>query len=366
MKILAINPGSTSTKIAVFEDDKEIFKKSLVHTAEELKDFKNNNDQIPYRKQMILDALQENGLSLSDIDGFAARGGGQCSHVGGTYRVNERMVQEAHDEIYASHPALLGCQIAFMFEKETGKPSFMVNSPATDEMRQIARLTGIKGVYRICYSHALNQKEAARRYAESVGKAYEDLNLIVCHIGGGISVTAHEKGKMVDTNDILNGDGPMAPTRTGSIPAVDMIHLSFSGKTEKELMKFVRSQGGLSDHLGTFDAREVVERIKNGDIYAKNVYDAMIYQIGKYAGSMYAAMNCQLDGIVFTGGMAHDTYLVDRLKKQIGAMAPVAVLPGEFEMEALAHGAYDALLRHNAFEYTGIPVWTEKQLYETL
>ena len=171
---------------------------------------------------------------------------------------------------------------------------------------------------------------------------------------------------MVDTNDILNGDGPMAPTRIGSIPAVDMIHLSFSGKTEKELMKFVRSQGGLSDHLGTFDAREVVERIKNGDIYAKNVYDAMIYQIGKYAGSMYAAMNCQLDGIVLTGGMAHDTYLVDRLKKQIGAMAPVAVLPGEFEMEALAHGAYDALLHHNAFEYTGIPVWTEKQLYETL
>ena len=171
--------------------------------------------------------------------------------MGGIYRVNERMVQEAHDEIYASHPALLGCQIAFMFEKETGKPAFMVNSPATDEMRQIARLTGIKGVYRICYSHALNQKEAARRYAESVGKAYEDLNLIVCHIGGGISVTAHEKGKMVDSNDILNGDGPMAPTRTGSIPAVDMIHLSFSGKTEKELMKFVRSQGGLSDHLGT-------------------------------------------------------------------------------------------------------------------
>ena len=170
---------------------------------------------------------------------------------------------------------------------------------------------------------------------------------------------------MVDTNDILNGDGPMAPTRTGSIPAVDMIRLSFSGKTEKELMKFVRSQGGLYDHLGTFDAREVVARIKDGDIYAKNVYDAMIYQIGKYVGSMYAAMNCKLDGIVLTGGMAYDEYLVDKLKKQVGAMAPVAVLPGEFEMEALAHGVYDALVHNNAYEYTGVPVWTEKELYES-
>ncbi|MCD8028458.1 MAG: butyrate kinase [Erysipelotrichaceae bacterium] len=363
MKILVINPGSTSTKIAVFEDLNQIFKKNIIHTMDELNQFQNNNEQIPYRKQMILDALQENGYNIQNMDAFASRGGGQCSHIGGTYKVNELMVKEAYEEKYASHPALLGSQIAYQFMQETGKPAFMVNSPATDEMKQIARITGIKGVYRICYSHALNQKEVALRYAQSINEEYENLNLIICHIGGGVSVTAHEKGKMIDTNDILNGDGPMAPNRVGSIPTIDIIERCYEGYSKNEMMKFVRSQGGLYDHLGTTDAREIVEMIENGNHYAKNVYDAFIYQIAKYIGSMYIAMHCHCDAIILTGGIANDKYVTNQIKDYVESIAPVFIKPGEFEMEALAHGAYDALTKHNAYEYTGIPVWNESMLY---
>ena len=364
MKILAINPGSTSTKIAVFDNKREMFRKVLTHTPEDLALFSNNNEQIPYRKQMILDALCENSLSIQDIDVFSTRGGGQCSHIGGTYKVNELMVKEAHDEKYASHPALLGCQIAYQFCQETGKSAFMVNSPATDEMKQVARITGMKGVYRICYCHALNQKEVAHRYAASIGQDYTDLNLIVCHIGGGVSVTAHENGRMIDTNDILNGDGPMAPNRVGSIPAVNIINLCYQVNSREKVMKYVRSQGGLYDHLQTLDAREFVCRIKNGDVYAKNIYDAMVYQISKYIGSMYTALHCHVDAIILTGGIAHDTYLTEGIKNYIGGLAPIVIMAGEFEMEALANGAYEAVTRQSFYEYSGIPVWNESLLYK--
>ena len=364
MKILSINPGSTSTKIAVFEDEELIFKKSLNHTPEELKSFSCNNDQIDYRKQMILDALGENNISINELEGFVSRGGGQCSHIGGTYYVNKLMVQEAYEEKYASHPALLGCQIVYQFSKLTGKPAFMVNSPATDEMKQISRITGMKGVYRSCYSHALNQKEIALRYAKKVNKDYKGLNLIICHIGGGVSVTAHEKGLMIDTNDNLNGDGPMAPTRVGSIPAVDIVNYCYSGKSKNEVMKFIRSQGGLYDHLQTYDAKEVVERIKKGDKYAKNIYDAMAYQIAKYIGSMYVALHCKIDAIILTGGISYDEYMVSQIKEYVRDIAHIEVMAGEFEMEALNHGAYDALINNSAMEYTGVPVWNESMLYE--
>lgn len=364
MKILAINPGSTSTKIAVYENLTEVFTHTLSHSKEELSKYKCNNDQLPYRKGLILNALETHNLTIHDIDIFVGRGGGQCSHIGGTYRVNQLMVDEAHAEKYASHPALLACQIAFQFANETGREAYMVNSPATDEMKQVARITGMKGIYRICYCHALNQKEIALRYAESIHKDYSELNLIICHLGGGISITAHEQGKMIDTNDILNGDGPMAPTRVGSIPAIDIMNLCFSGKTKEEVSKFIRSQGGLYDHLGTFDVREIVSRIQNGDVYAANIYNALIYQISKYIGSMYVAMKCQVDAIILTGGIAHDEYMTNGVKEYVNRIAPVVIMPGEFEMEALVHGAYNAALNHSAYEYTGIPVWDEKQLYE--
>lgn len=362
--ILAINPGSTSTKIGLFDDLNERFTVSIRHSKEDLSEFHNNNEQLPYRKELIEKTLNERGVDMADIDVYVARGGGQCSHVGGTYRVNQLMVDEAYAEKYASHPALLANQIAFQFANQYGKEAFMVNSPATDEMKQVARLTGMKGVYRICYAHALNQKEVGLRYAEKVGKSYDDLNLIICHLGGGISITAHEKGKMIDTNDILNGDGPMAPTRVGAIPAIDIMNLCFSGKTKEEVSKFIRSQGGLYDHLGTFDAMEIDKRIENGDVYAKNVYDAMIYQIAKYIGSMHVAMRCKTDAIIFTGGIARDEYVIDGICSYVEDLAPIEIMAGEFEMEALVHGAYLAVKNGDAYEYTGIPVWTEEELYK--
>jgi len=361
--ILAINPGSTSTKIGVYRDVDEVFSKTLRHSAGDLAAFTCNNDQIDYRRQMIVDALTEHGLSLQDIDAFSGRGGGQCSHQSGTFRVNELMVQEAHDEKYASHPALLACQIAYQFSLATGKPAYMTNSPATDEMDELARFTGIRGVYRTCYTHALNQKEVAHRYAEAVGKPYEQLNLVVCHIGGGISVTAHRCGRMVDTNDIFNGDGPMAPNRVGSVPAKDMADICFSGETETEVSRFIRSRGGLYDHLGTFDVMEIKQRIESGDKYAKKVYDAMIYQIAKYIGSMAISCGGIVDQVVLTGGIAHDEYLCARIEEYVRSIAPTTVMAGEFEMEALANGALDAL-KNGAKEYTGIPIWNEKMLYE--
>lgn len=365
--ILCVNPGSTSTKIALFNGKHEVFCQALDHDPEELSGFACNNDQIPYRTQMILDALAEHGVALDDIAAFSGRGGGQASHVGGTYLVNELMVKEAREEKYASHPALLACQICHAFSKQTGAPAFMTNSPATDEMREEARITGLKGVYRVCYAHALNQKEVALRYAASAGHRYEDLDLVVCHIGGGVSVTAHRHGRMVDTNDILNGDGPMAPNRTGSIPAVDIINLAFDmaekGKSRKDVIKYVRSQGGLLNHLGTFDAREVVARIKSGDTYARHIYDAMAYQISKYVGSMYVALGCRCDAIILTGGIAHDDYLCGKIEGAVSAIAPIVRMPGEFEMEALASGALRVLDgEEEALTYTGIPVWDESML----
>lgn len=371
-RILCVNPGSTSTKIAVFDgadgELEEVFRENIQHSAEDLAGFSCNNDQIPYRTELILRALDEHGMTLDDMDAFGSRGGGQCSHVGGTYVVNERMAREAHDEVYASHPALLACQICYNFSLQTGRPAYMTNSPATDEMRQIARITGMKGCYRICYAHALNQKEAAQRYARSIGRPYEDLDLVVCHVGGGVSVTAHRHGRMVDTNDILNGDGPMAPNRTGSLPAQALVDRCFDamerGEGRRDVSRYVRSKGGLYDLLGTFDAREVRGRIDDGDVYAKNVYDAMCYQIAKYVGSMYVALGCRCDAIILTGGIAHDDYLCGRVEEMTGSLAPVVRMPGEFEMEALAHGALSALEDGIAMEYTGVPVWDESKLHE--
>ena len=367
-KILCVNPGSTSTKLALFDGPQELWRENLELDPAELSGFSCLNDQIPLRTQQILDALVAHGTSLEDIDAFSGRGGGQASHEGGTYLVNQLMVDEAHAEKYASHPACLACQICFDLGKRTGAPAFMTNSPATDEMRQIARVLGMKDVYRICYSHALNQKEIAQRYAESIGRAYEGLNLVVCHIGGGISVTAHHHGRMVDTNDILNGDGPMAPTRVGSIPAMDMVNLCYDaqkqGKTRTQMMRYVRGGGGLQELLGTFDAREIRASMDAGDIYAANVYDAMIYQIAKYVGAMSVALTMDVDAIVLTGGIAYDDCLCDGIEHWAGKIAPIVRMPGEFEMEALAHGACQAL-EHGAKTYTGIPVWEPESLHAT-
>ena len=358
-KVFAINPGSTSTKIAMFEGDKEVFSKNVSHDAEKLKEFKEIRDQFDYRKETILKELAEAGQTLEGVDAFSARGGGLVNIEGGVYQVGEKLLEHARVGYTVKHPATLGAQLADAFAKEYGGVAFVVNPPDVDEFTDVARVTGLKGVYRESRIHALNQKEIGIRYAAKLGKKYEDLNLIICHIGGGISVTAHNHGKMVDSNDIANGDGPMAPTRCGQLPVKDVVTMCFSGKyTEKEMREKITKTGGLVDHLGTSDAREVTEMIKNGNQYAKLIYDAMIYEIGKTAGSMAAVLCGKVDGIIFTGGISHDKYVVEKLTEMLGFIAPITVMAGEFEMEALAAGAIRVLSgKEEAKTYTGIPVW---------
>lgn len=358
-KVFAINPGSTSTKIAMFEGDKEVFSKNVSHDAEKLKEFKEISDQFDYRKETILKELAEAGQTLEGVDAFSARGGGLVNVEGGVYKVGEKLLEHARIGYTVKHPATLGAQLADAFAKEYGGVAFVVNPPDVDEFTDVARVTGLKGIYRESRIHALNQKEIGIRFAEKLGKKYEDLNLIICHIGGGISVTAHKHGKMVDSNDIANGDGPMAPTRCGQLPVKDVVTMCYSGKyTEKEMREKITKTGGLVDHLGTSDAREVTEMIKNGNQYAKLIYDAMIYEIGKTAGSMAAVLCGKVDGIVFTGGISHDKYVVEKLTEMLSFIAPITVMAGEFEMEALAAGAVRVLSgQEEAKTYTGIPVW---------
>ena len=358
-KVFAINPGSTSTKIAMFEGEKEVFSKNVSHDAEKLKEFKEISDQFDYRKETILKELAEAGQTLEGVDAFSARGGGLVNVEGGVYKVGEKLLEHARIGYTVKHPATLGAQLADAFAKEYGGAAFVVNPPDVDEFTDVARVTGLKGIYRESRIHALNHKEIGIRFAEKLGKKYEDLNLIICHIGGGISVTAHKHGKMVDSNDIANGDGPMAPTRCGQLPVKDVVTMCYSGKyTEKEMREKITKTGGLVDHLGTSDAREVTEMIKNGNQYAKLIYDAMIYEIGKTAGSMAAVLCGKVDGIIFTGGISHDKYVVEKLTEMLSFIAPITVMAGEFEMEALAAGAVRVLSgQEEAKTYTGIPVW---------
>jgi len=357
--IFAINPGSTSTKIALFENETEVFASNVPHDAARLKEFREIGDQLPYRKETIMSELAKRNISLRGTDAFAGRGGGLVGLEGGTYIINETLLHHARIGFTVKHPATLGSQLAHEFAATYGGKPFVVNPPDVDEFDIIARVSGLSDVYRESRGHPLNQKEVAIRYARDVGKRYEDLNLVISHIGGGVSVTAHKRGRMADSSDVINGDGPMAPTRAGAIPATAIIKMCFSGKyTEREMYDRITKTGGLVDHLGTSDVTEVLKRIRNRDGYAKIVYDAMIYQIAKNIGAYATVLKGRVDAILLTGGIAHDDYLVDRITERVEYIAPVVVYAGEFEMEALAAGALRVLAGHEqAKTYTGRPVW---------
>jgi butyrate kinase len=358
-RILAINPGSTSTKIAIFENDREVYKETIDHPAEKLRAFKEVQDQLNYRKETVENSVGSQGIPLDSIDVFVGRGGGLVPCLGGTYEITDTLVDHASRGMSGQHPAQLASQICRLLVNQYGGRGFIVNPPDTDEFDEIARVSGVKGLYRESRVHALNQKEIALRYCAQAGISYEKTNLIICHIGGGISVTAHRNGRMVDSNDIMNGDGPMMPTRSGSLPVLKVLKMAFSGKhTEKELTAKLNKDGGLVDHLGTADAREVEKRIKAGDQYAKLVYDAMIYQIGKNVGQCACVLEGKVDAILLTGGMSASDYVVGSLKKYIAWIAPVHTMAGEFEMEALAAGALRVMReQEKPLTYTGVPVW---------
>ena len=359
-RILAINPGSTSTKIAVFYSNELVFSKSISHDAETLKQYGGVDDQLHYRKDMVEQALRENGIDLTDIDVFVGRGGGLVPICGGTYVINEKLLEHARLGTAGKHPAQLAAQICELFSQQTGAPAYVVNPPDVDEFDDISRLTGLSDVFRESRIHTLNQKEVAIRYCNEQNRDYHSSRLIVCHVGGGISVTAHCNGRMIDSNDIMNGDGPMTPTRSGALPAIAVIQMAYSGKyTEKQLKERINKNGGFMDHLGTADAREVEARIEKGDAYAKLVYDAMIYQIAKCIGAYACSLRGQVDAILLTGGMAHSEYLTGKLGEYICWIAPVEIRAGEFEMEALAAGVVRVLEgQETVLIYSGEPVWT--------
>lgn len=359
MKIFTINPGSTSTKIALIQDDTVLFTKNVAHDAAKLAEFDGISAQLPYRKETILKILEENSISLDDTDAFVGRGGGLIAMEGGVYQVDDLMLDHAKRGANGvQHPAQLGPQIANEFAKQYDKPAFVVNPPDVDELQDLARMTGIKGVYRIIHLHALNLKETAIRHAASLGKAYEDCNFVVCHIGGGVSVSAHRNGKMIDGFDIVGGEGPMAPTRCGSISVSDLLRYA-KDKDLKDVKALCTKTGGFVSHLGISDAIELTDRAAKGDKEAEMVWNTMIYQISKAIGSMAAVLHGKVDGILLGGGMVHSKDLVDQITEACQWIAPVCAYPGEFEMEAMAAGAIRALKGEEAVKtYTGKPIWS--------
>ncbi|MEX1377745.1 MAG: butyrate kinase [Eubacteriales bacterium] len=364
-KIFAVNPGSTSTKIALFEDNKCIFSENVTHDAKELKAFPEIKDQMPYRMETIKQILAEKELTLDNTAAFVGRGGGLMPLEGGVYKINEKLLEHARACLTAKHPATLGSQISDALSREFGGIALVVNPPDVDEFDEIARITGLKGVYRESRVHALNQKEIGIRFADKNNKKYNEVNLIIAHLGGGVSITAHCKGKMIDSTDAINGEGPMAPTRSGSVPARRIIEMCYSEGLGKEdmLAKLVKT-GGLVDHLNTADVLEIMGKIDAGDEYAKLILDAMLYQVSKSIGSMAAVLKGNVDGIILTGGISKSEYVTNFIKERTSFIAPVNVMAGEFEMEALAAGAVRVLDGiETAKDYTGIPVWTGDKKY---
>ena len=343
-KILAVNPGSTSTKIAIFEDDKEIFKKKLFHPREELSKFDRIVDQYEFRKEVILQALKEAGFKLEELSAVVGRGGLLRPIPGGTYRVNEAMLHDLRIGLQGEHASNLGGILAYEIAKPYGIPAFIVDPVVVDEMEPIAKISGLPEIERRSIFHALNHKAVARLAAKDLGKKYEEVNLIVVHLGGGISVGVHRKGRVIDVNNALNGDGPFAPERAGGLPVWDAMKLALSGKyTEHELKKKLAGQGGIVAYLGTNDMREVEDRVKSGDEKARLIFEAMAYQVAKEIGADATVLKGDVDAIVLTGGLAYSDMFVGWIKERVSFIAPVLVYPDEDEMRALACGALRVL-----------------------
>lgn len=344
MKILVINPGSTSTKIAVYENETPLFVHSIRHTVEELSLFPEVIDQFDFRQSLVLQELKINDIPFQ-FDAIIGRGGLVKPIPGGVYEVNEAM---RLDTLHAmrKHACNLGCLIAANLASGLpGCRAFIADPGVVDELADIARITGSPLMPRIAIWHALNQRAIARRYATEQGTTYEQLNLIVCHLGGGISVGVHHHGRAIEVNNTLDGDGPFSPERAGTLPAGALIDLCFSGQfTKDELKKQISGHAGLAAHLGTTDVLTIIKQIEGGNKKAEVILDAMIYNVAKSIGGGATVLCGKVDAILLTGGIAHSTYIISRLRKRISFLAPIHVYPGEDEMEALALNALGALL----------------------
>lgn len=340
-QILAINPGSTSTKVALYEEERPLLDLTLRHTTEELSGFADVIDQLDWRRGLILTALRENGFDIRHLSIVIGRGGLIRPIPSGVYEVNSRMrydLRHAPMRHACNLGGLLAAQIAHMAGR--GIKAYIADPPVVDEMDDVARITGMPMCTRKPIFHALNQKAIARLHCESRGVAYERQNLIVAHMGGGISVAAHRQGRIVDVNNALDGDGPFAPDRAGNIPSSELIKICFSGQyTREELLRFVSSKGGLVAYLGTNSVMQVMERIGRGDERARKVLEAMCYNISKQIGAMAAALSGRVDAILLTGGIAYNEPVTEYIREHCGFIAPVEVYAGENELEALMRNA---------------------------
>jgi len=350
-RLLVINPGSTSTKVAVYEDEQPLFVETLRHSSKELSAFEHVLDQYDFRLQCILALLAERGVGLSSLAAVVGRGGLLRPIPSGTYLVNEKMVGElSQRNKEREHASNLGALLANEIACRAGVPAFIVDPVCVDEFEDVARVSGLPEIERQSLSHALNLKAVARRAAKELDHPYSQLNLVIAHLGGGISVTAHCRGRMVDVNQALDGTGPFAPERSGGLPVGDVVRMCFGvhpygayALTYEEMFKKIAGRGGLVAHLGTNSAVEVERRIESGDEHARLIYKAMAYQIAKEIGAMATVLSGDVDAIVFTGGVAHSKMLLQWVLDRVAWLAPVLIYPGEDEMLALAQGALRVL-----------------------
>ncbi|MDP8203511.1 MAG: butyrate kinase [Candidatus Tenebribacter mawsonii] len=345
-RVLAINPGSTSTKISVFDDTESVFVETLRHEASKIAEFEGIIEQYEFRKELVLNALTKHNVSLESIEAVVGRGGLVRAISSGTYKINEKMLKDLQDPAIWGriHASNLGAFIAKAIADERGIPAFIVDPVTVDEFEDIARISGCPEIERQSLLHALNLRYCGISIAEQLGKNFNDVNLIGVHMGGGISVAAIKKGKMVDVNNAVLGMGPFSPQRAGALPIGDLLELAFSGKySHKELVNMFTKTGGLIAYLGTDHGGDVVKRIEQGDKKAKLVFDAMLYQISKEIGACATVLKGKVDGIFLTGGLVYNNYVVEVLKERTSFIAKSFVIPGEKEMEALTQGSVRVL-----------------------
>ena len=342
-KILAINLGSSSTKIAYYEDENCIFNENISHAPDVIRSFPDIWSQLDFRKQQIVDFLKEKNLKISDMDAVVTRGGHTHPIPGGVYHITDQMLKESRSEKYGNHPTDLGLVLANEFSHE-GPKAFTVDPPSTDEFEPLARYSGLAGIKRRSSFHILNQRAVGLHYAKTIGKMYSDLNLIIVHMGGGISVGVHKKGKIIDGNNAIDGDGPFSTNRCCSVPIGDLIRLCYSGKySYADMIRMITREGGLMSYVGDNDAKRVQEKALSGDQKCLEVMQAMCYQVAKEIGADATVLDMNVDAILITGGMAHSDWITGMIKERVQKIAPVVILPGEYEMQSLALHTLQAL-----------------------
>lgn len=342
MKLLIINPGSTSTKIGIYEDETPIAEKVLRHEIADLSAFQKIADQYEFRKKVVLEAVNAMGIGLQELDGVVGRGGLVKPISGGTYHVNDAMIQCLRSGVHGEHASNLGALIAYEIGLSIGKPSFVVDPVVVDELEPVSRISGHPWIERRSIFHALNQKAIARQYCKDVGKNYFDVTVVVAHMGGGISVGVHRNGYVIDVNNALDGEGPFSPERSGTLPMGDFAALCFGGKTHQEIKKALTGQGGMAAYFGSNDIKNLVEKAET-DPKVKLVIDAMIYQTAKEIAAVSTAVCGEVEAILLTGGLAYSNYIIEGVTKRVAFIAKVFSYPGEHELLALAQGALRVL-----------------------